>query len=140
MNMVMNKKLRVSLVIPAYNEERHLRQCLDAIAAQSVQPFEVILVDNNSSDKTVAVAREYPFVRLLSAPRQGVVFARNVGFNAARGDVIGRIDADTVIDTNWVATIQAIFIERDIDAVSGAVRGNDIAFVSTVPLVHVCHR
>lgn len=127
MNMVMNKKLRVSLVIPAYNEERHLRQCLTAIAAQTVAPFEVILVDNNSSDKTVDIAREYPFVHVIAEPRQGVVFARNTGFNNSRGDVIGRIDADTVIDSDWVETVQAIFAESDIDALSGAVRSNDMA-------------
>jgi len=55
----------ISIIIPAYNEERYLGRCLDAIAAQSVRPYEVIVVDNNSSDDTAKVAQRYPFVTLL---------------------------------------------------------------------------
>lgn len=139
--MVMNKKVRVSLVIPAYNEEHHLRQCLEAIAAQTVAPFEVIVVDNNSSDKTATIAREFSFVRLLSEPRQGVVFARDAGFDAAHGDIIGRIDVDTILDANWVETVIHIFADSSIDAVSGSVRYDDMAlsrFASGVDLL--CRR
>lgn len=141
MNVVMNKRLRVSLVIPAYNEERHLRQCLAAIASQRVSAFEVILVDNNSSDKTAAIAAEYPFVRVVHESRQGVVFARDAGFDAARGDIIGRIDVDTLLDPDWVATVQHIFANGQIDAVSGSVRYDDMAwsrFASWVDLL--CRR
>ena len=103
----------LSIVIPAYNEERYLPACLDAIAAQTVKPDEVIVVDNNSSDKTSEVARSYPFVRLLHESQQGRVYARNCGFNAARGELIGRIDADTILPPDWVAQIQAFYDEDD---------------------------
>lgn len=95
----------LSLIIPAYNEEHHLRACLDSVAAQSVMPDEVIVVDNNSSDATAAIASEFPFVTLLNAPQQGVVYARNVGFNAAKGDIIGRIDADVRLPKQWCEQI-----------------------------------
>src|SRR5687767_1835934 len=101
--MLMNTRLRVSLVIPAYNEESHLRACLDAVAAQTVRPFEVIVVDNNSTDTTVAIARSYSFVAVMHESQQGIVYARNAGFNAARGDIIARIDADTHLSPNWIA-------------------------------------
>ncbi len=101
----MNKALTLSIVIPAYNEEDHLRACLDAIAAQSVQPNEVIVVDNNSSDKTALIAREYKFVRVISEKRQGIFYARNAGFDAATSDIIGRIDADTILPLDWVGSI-----------------------------------
>src|SRR5687767_4676135 len=108
--MIMNDtRVRVSIVIPAYNEERHLRPCLEAIAAQTVQPFEVIVVDNNSTDKTAEVARSFPFVRVVYEPRQGRVFARNAGFDAARGDIIGRIDADITLPAGWVAHIRHFY-------------------------------
>jgi len=101
--------MRVSIVIPAYNEEDHLRRCLESIAAQTVKPYEVIVVDNNSSDQTAAVARSFPFVTVVTAEQQGIVHARNAGFNAATGDIIGRIDSDVVMPPNWVAYIQAFY-------------------------------
>jgi glycosyltransferase involved in cell wall biosynthesis len=98
-----NKKLlTLSIVIPAYNEEDHLKACLDAIANQTVKPLEVIVVDNNSTDKTAALARKYQFVTLLKEKKQGIAFARNKGFNTVKADIIGRIDADTIIPPDWV--------------------------------------
>lgn len=120
--------VRVSLVIPAYNEERHLRACLQAVARQTVRPYEVIVVDNNSTDSTVAVARDFHFVRVVREPRQGVVFARNAGFDAASGDVIGRIDADTRLPIDWIAQVQRIFADSDIGAASGPVGFYDAPF------------
>jgi len=97
------KALTLSLVIPAYNEEDHLKACLDSVAAQTVKPLEVFVVDNNSSDRTAAIAKQYDFVTLLHESQQGIAFARNAGFNAATGDVIGRIDADSRLKPGWVA-------------------------------------
>src|SRR5690349_12508105 len=101
--------IRVSIVIPAYNEEFHLRSCLQAIADQSQPVHEVIVVDNNSSDQTAKVAATYPFVKVIHEPRQGRVFARNAGFNAATGDVVGRIDADIILPVDWVAHVQHFY-------------------------------
>ena len=126
----MNKDLKVSIVIPVYNEEDTLRACLEAIARQTVRPHEVIVVDNNSTDATAAIARLYPFVRLLSEPRQGVVHARNTGFDAATGDVIGRIDADTVLARKWVHSVQEVFTDGAIDAASGKMLYREISFTT----------
>jgi glycosyltransferase involved in cell wall biosynthesis len=122
------RKLNVSIVIPAYNEEGQLALCLDAVARQTVKPFEVIVVDNNSTDNTVAIAKKYPFVTVLRERRQGVVHARNAGFNAARGDIIGRIDAETVMRPDWVERVQRIFMRSDVDAVSGSIGFTDVPF------------
>ena len=99
----------VSIVIPAYNEERYLALCLESISRQTVAPVEVIVVDNNSTDTTAKIAQRYSFVRLISESQQGIVFARNTGFNATRGDIIARIDADTQLPADWVATVQAFY-------------------------------
>jgi len=104
-------RLRVSIVIPAYNEERHLWACLEAIAAQTQPVHEVILVDNNSTDQTREIAASFPFVKVIREARQGIVHARNAGFDAATGDIIGRIDADIVLPTDWVAHIQAYYTD-----------------------------
>lgn len=118
--MIQSKRQRISVVIPVYNEAEHLAACLEAIAAQSLAPYEVIVVDNNSSDDTAAVARRFGFVTLLREPRQGVVHARNRGFDAAHGDLIARIDADTVLPPEWLARIHSIFENPAVSAVSGA--------------------
>ncbi len=101
--------LKLSLIIPVYNEERHIRKCLDAVAAQTVMPDEVIVVDNNSTDATVAIAREYDFVKVIQEKRQGRGYARSRGFSAARGDIIGRIDADSRIQRDWVFVVKRAF-------------------------------
>ncbi len=120
--MIQKSKLSVSIVIPVYNEAACLSACLDALARQTVTPLEVIVVDNNSTDETVAVAERYSFVRLLREKRQGVVYARDRGFDAARGEVIGRIDADSLVESNWIANVQKLFREADnLTAVTGSV-------------------
>lgn len=111
--MTMNDtRVRVSIVIPAHNEERHLKACLDAIVNQTSAPFEVIVVDNNCTDKTAAIASRYPFVVVVDESQQGIVHARNAGFDVARGDVIGRIDADIQIPPNWVGHIQKFYAKE----------------------------
>ncbi|MBC7708009.1 glycosyltransferase family 2 protein [Polaromonas sp.] len=118
--------MKISIVIPVYNEGEHLAACLSAIADQTVTPYEVIVVDNNSTDHTITVANRYSFVTVLRQRRQGVVHARNKGFDAATGDVIGRIDADTVVNADWVASLQQLFADESLDAVSGAVTYHDL--------------
>ena len=107
----MIKPLALSLIIPAYNEEQHLKACLDSILAQTVAPLEVIVVDNNSTDDTAKLAKKYPFVRVVTEKQQGIVFARNAGFNAANGDIIGRIDSDSILPIDWVEKVTAFYAE-----------------------------
>lgn len=104
-----NKTLTLTIVIPVYNEQGYLKACLDSIASQTVKPLEVILVDNNSTDKSVQIARKYPFVKVISEKNQGIGFARNSGFNAAKGDIIGRIDADTKLALDWIDQVLKYF-------------------------------
>ncbi len=101
--------LTLTIVIPAYNEQSYLTACLDSIAAQSVMPDEVIVVDNNSTDNTVAIAKGYRFVTVINEPNQHQSFAQKAGFNAAKSDILGRIDADTVLPANWVKKIKQQF-------------------------------
>jgi glycosyltransferase involved in cell wall biosynthesis len=109
---VSNKKpLTLSIVIPVYNEEDHLKRCLDAIALQSEKPDEIIVVDNNSRDKSLEIAKSFPGVKILKEKQQGVVFARNSGFDAAQSDIIGRIDADTVLPKDWVARVKDFYAQ-----------------------------
>lgn len=119
--------MKITLVIPVYNEAEQLGACLAAVARQSVKPLEVIVVDNNSTDDTVAVANQFDFVTVLREPRQGVVHARTRGFDAAHGDIIARIDADTVLPPNWLSQVTAVFEDKPVDAVSGVALYSNVA-------------
>lgn len=124
---MVQKHIRVSLVIPAYNEEHHLKVCLEAVATQTVVPFEVIVVDNGSTDATAVIARSFPFVKLITERRQGVVFARDAGFDAASGDIIGRIDSDTVLPATWISDVVRLFQNSEYAAISGCIQYHDVA-------------
>jgi glycosyltransferase involved in cell wall biosynthesis len=97
--------LKLSLIIPVYNEERHIKACLDAISIQTVSPAEVIVVDNNCIDKTLEIAEKYDYVTVVKEAKQGLTHARNTGFDFACGDILARIDADTEIENNWVEKV-----------------------------------
>ncbi len=99
------KPLPLTIVIPAYNEEKNIQACLNAISDQEIMPDRVIVVDNNSSDKTVAIASRYDFVEIVHESRQGIAYARNAGFDAVHAGIIARIDADTTIPDTWVRDV-----------------------------------
>lgn len=113
----MEKALTLSLIIPAYNEEQHLIACLDSVAAQTVMPDEVIVVDNNSTDKTQDIARSYPFVTVVNEQQQGIVYARDAGLNAASSRLLGRIDSDSVLPPDWTAKVMEFYASHDPDVV-----------------------
>jgi len=109
----------ISVVIPAFNEAHIIARCLGALAAQSDPADEIIVVDNASADDTVAIASRFDGVRVITEPRAGVTYARSAGFDAARGDVIARIDADSLVTPDWIHRLRAAFDCADLDALGG---------------------
>lgn len=105
------KSLSITVVVPAYNEELHLVACLDSLACQSLKPDRVIVVDNNSTDKTAEIAGRYPFVTIIKEARQGRAYARNAGYNAVTTDIIARTDADMVLPPDWVEHIHRFYAD-----------------------------
>ncbi|GIM93021.1 glycosyl transferase [Paractinoplanes toevensis] len=119
--------MRLSIVIPVYNEERFIGPCLDAILGQNERVHEIIVVDNNCTDGTRRILDSYADrIQVLMEQRQGVQYARNTGFDAATGDVIGRIDADTRLPPDWSRCVREEFADPSIDAVTGSVRYYDV--------------
>lgn len=124
-------KLTLSIVIPVFNEQNHIKACLMAIAAQSVMPDEVVVVDNNSTDGTASIARQFAFVKLIRQKKQGVLYAKNKGFDSATGDIIGRIDADSLLPPRWVEIVKQEMHDRNYAAITGPVSYYDMPLPET---------
>ena len=115
--------MRLSFVIPAYNEEAYLPACLDAIFLQIKDVpggAEVIVVNNASTDKTREVALRYPGVKLVDEPQKGLTFARQAGFKACTGELIANVDSDSRLTPGWVDTVlEAFDTQEKLVAISG---------------------
>ncbi len=112
---------KISLIIPAYNEEECLHACLDAVMAHVAgKVHEVIVVDNNSTDSTKSVIERYPSVTYVFEPHKGITRARQRGYLSASGDILAYVDADTRPPAGWVEQIGRNFADRpDLACLSG---------------------
>ncbi|MEK9156710.1 MAG: glycosyltransferase [Patescibacteria group bacterium] len=128
--------MTISVVIPVFNEEGMIGPCLEHLAAQTLLPNEIIVVDNNCVDATISIASAYPNVRIVTEKQQGIIFARDAGFNAAKGDVILRIDADTRATKNWVKEMHELALHSSADAFTGPCFFYDTQFGKILGLAH----
>ena len=115
--------MTLSFVIPAFNEERYLPDCLRSIlreTAQMAEAVEIIVVNNASTDRTREVALSFPGVRVVDEPRKGLPHARQAGFLASAGELIANVDSDSRLPVGWVATVLRSFAEDStLAAISG---------------------
>lgn len=112
--------LKISVIVCAHNEARHLPACLHSVLAQSRPPDEILVINNASTDETSLVASEIPHVRVVDEPRKGLVVARETGRRRASGDVLIYLDADCRAPLTWVERIERRF---DADAALIALSG-----------------
>jgi len=115
--------MKLSIVIPAYNEEAFIGKCLESIATE-IAPgrfdVEVIVVNNASMDRTGEEARFFPFARVVDEPRKGLVRARQTGYEASSGELIANVDADTLMPAGWIQTVLKEFsADQKLVALSG---------------------
>ncbi len=104
--------MKLSIVVPAYNEEAYLGRCLEALAveiARTSYDIEVIVVNNASTDQTGAVARTFPFVRVVDEPQKGLSQARQAGYQVSSGDLMANVDADTIMPAGWIDHVMQEF-------------------------------
>ena len=94
----------VSIVVPAYNAERFLREALESLFALDYEPFEVIVVDDGSTDGTVAVANTFPGLRVIEQANKGPAAARNAGLAVAGGEFVAIHDADDFVPPSKLTT------------------------------------
>jgi glycosyltransferase involved in cell wall biosynthesis len=112
----------ISVVIPAYNEEENIAQCLVSLRHQTVlrSEYEIIVVDGGSKDQTREIAQKYADQVFVQTSRK-VGGARNDGFMAAHGDVVATTDADCIIPPTWIETIKRGFEEKEVVQLYGPV-------------------
>ncbi|HYL26495.1 MAG TPA: glycosyltransferase [Candidatus Nitrosotalea sp.] len=109
---------RVSVVVCAYNAESTIRECLDALTRVDYPNFEVIVVNDGSTDATGSIAADYP-VRLISTENRGLSNARNTGLEAATGEIVAYLDSDAFPDGHWLKYLAWAFVDSDYVGVGG---------------------
>jgi glycosyltransferase involved in cell wall biosynthesis len=112
---------QISVIVPAYNAERTIGQCLRSLERQTVprERYEVIVVDDGSNDGTAAEVAAFPGVQLVTQPNAGPAAARNLGVQHARGDLVLFTDADCVPAEAWIERITAPFDDPEIVGTKG---------------------
>jgi glycosyltransferase involved in cell wall biosynthesis len=115
-----NKKLLISVVVAAFNEEKNLPSCLESVLSQDFprDEYEILVVDNNSKDKTVEIAKKYG-ARVVTEERQGNTYAISKGMSSAKGEIIATLDADTIAGKNWLSLIKKTFEDERVVGATG---------------------
>lgn len=107
----------VSIIVPVYNVERYLRECLDSIAQLKAFSWEAILIDDGSTDSSGAICDEYakrePKFRVIHQKNAGVSAARNAGLDAAKGEWIWFVDSDDSINPDFEISNPEVFDDAD---------------------------
>ena len=110
--------MKVSIIIPAYNEEKSLSQTLTAACAIDYPDFEIIVVNNASTDTTETIARQFP-VKVLTETNKGLLFARERGRIEASGEIIANMDADCLPSPDWLTHAIPYFDNPNVVGISG---------------------
>lgn len=109
---------RISVVVCTYNGASTIRDCLDGLLELEYLNYEVIIVNDGSTDQTAAIVQEYPF-RLISTENRGLSNARNTGMEAATGEIVAYTDDDARPDPHWLTYLAATFMSTTHAGVGG---------------------
>lgn len=117
------KNPKISVIIPAFNAERFIEKCLISLKQQTFNDFEIIVVDDDSKDKTAAIAQKYARV-VKNKINLGEGQSRNAGAEEARGDILVYTDADVVTPPHWLENILKTMAQYDVRCVGGGYAGS----------------
>ncbi|HEX54979.1 MAG: glycosyl transferase [Candidatus Altiarchaeales archaeon] len=113
--------MKISVIIPAYNEERAIGNCLKSIRENKYEDYDIIVVDAYSNDGTVEIAEKYAD-KVISVRTNSPGPARNVGVKNSNAEIVAFTDADTIVAPDWLERIADDFSNKEIVAVGGILR------------------
>ncbi len=111
------EKVKVSIIVPAYNEEENIEATLKSLLSQTYKNYEIIVVDNNSKDRTKEIAQKY--VRMVTETKQGYIYAVIRGVEETDGEIITICDADSIYPKNWLEKMVKPFEDPEVVATYG---------------------
>jgi glycosyltransferase involved in cell wall biosynthesis len=119
--------MKLSFVIPAYNEEKNITDCILSIKSEIQKHgflfkdgVEIVVVNNNSRDKTREIAESFPGVVVVNEKRKGIVWARQCGMDNSIGELIANVDADVILPEGWLKKVESEFAKnKNLVALSG---------------------
>jgi len=114
--------VKVSIIVPVYNTEKYLNKCLDALTGQTLEDIEILLVNDGSTDGSLAIMEEYRTkypqkVKILVKENGGQATARNIGIRECTGEYIGFADSDDFVDVTMFEKMYSLAKEKDADMV-----------------------
>ncbi len=131
----------ISVIIPSYNEEEIIKDCLDSLMHQKTdKKFEVILVDNNSTDETIKIAKKFMNrldLKIVTEKQKGRGAARHLGFEMAKGDILFSTDADTTVPTDWIEKLYINLKSSNAIAITGTNRIQDCIYFTNSIFNHI---
>lgn len=101
--------MKISVVIPAHNEEKYIKKCLISLVRQDFNDFEIIVCLNACTDKTENIVKQFRHIKRVKEDQKGVVYARRKGTILASGQIIASADADTIYPKDWLSSIALNF-------------------------------
>lgn len=125
-------KPKVSVIVPVYNVEKYLRQCLDTIINQTLKEIEIILIDDGSTDSSLTICKEYTKldgrIKLIHKENEGLGYTRNKGLQEATGEFVGFIDSDDWIELDMFEKLYQTAVEKKADTCLGNIKGKKLLF------------
>lgn len=134
--------MKLSVVVPVYNVEKYLRTCVDSILNQSTQAYEIILVDDGSTDESGKICEEYAHknscVTVVHQENAGLGLTRNAGLEKVTGDYVTFVDSDDFWDADYIEKISAVMEETGCDTCKTSFKrvdeqGNDVSAADITP-------
>lgn len=113
-------KNKISVIIPTYNSENYIARCLDSLKSQTLAPYEIIVVNDGSTDNTLNILEQYEGLKLniITIENHGQGYARNLAMSKAQGDYILFVDSDDTISANTIERLTEIINNEIIDVVN----------------------
>lgn len=117
---------KISVIVPVYNTEKYLRECLNSLCRQTLEEIQIILVDDGSQDKSGQICQEYAGedtrIQVIHKKNGGLSDARNAGIRVASAKYIGFVDSDDSVDANFFEELYELILQTDADIAVGGIK------------------